>query len=376
VSFGEGGRCRTFLGEARRQGFEAIRLRHDTPHLRAAVNEVAELLGKLGADVLCCHGYKANLLGRLAARRSSLPVVGVARGWTGEDLKVRFYELLDRLHLRWMDRVVCVSQAQAAKVRRGGVRPARITVIANAVDPRRFGTVDPAYRARLLRLFRRPPARIVGAAGRLSPEKGFDVLITAAAHVVKANPSVGFVVFGDGARRPALLRQIHAAGLGGHFVLAGFRADLDRFLPVFDLFTLPSHTEGMPNVVLEAFAAGVPVVATSAGGTPELIDDGVTGLLTPPGEAGALAGRLLEALMAEDGLRTMREAARRHVHDRFTFAAQASRYRELFAELVPEPRTARHAEEETTVARSSNPAGPADAKLEEDLIGSECGPMP
>ena len=333
LSFSEGGRCRAFLAEARRQGVEAVELEHDTPRLRAAVGDVAAELERREAGVLLCNGYKANLLGRLAGRRTGVPAVAVSRGWTGESCRVRLYEAIDRLHLRWMDRVVCVSEAQARKARRAGARPERVRVICNAVDADRFEDMDPNYRARLLRYFPTPPRRIVGAAGRLSPEKGFGVLVAAAERVVKTDPTVGFIVFGDGACRARLARQIDKAGLGGVFVLAGFRNDLDRFLPFFDLLALPSFTEGMPNVVLEAFAAGVPVVSTAVGGAPEVVEDGVSGFLVSAGDSQALADRIREALASEQRLRDMGWRGRRRVHEQFTFAAQAREYRRLFAEL-------------------------------------------
>src|SRR5205823_314217 len=179
-------------------------------------------LGRLGADVLCCHGYKSDLLGRIAARRAGIPAVAVARGWTGENFKVRVYEALDRCHLRWMDHVVCVSEAQAAKVRKAGVRAGRVSVIRNAIDPERFVDPDPRYRTKLLRYFRSPRGRVIGAAGRLSPEKGFDVLVAAAVRVARVHPEVGFILFGDGPCRASLLAQIKEAGLAGTFVLSGF----------------------------------------------------------------------------------------------------------------------------------------------------------
>ena len=337
VSFAEGGRCREFVQAARRRGFPAHALAHDTPRLRAAARELTELLGRVGADVLCCHGYKANLLGRVAARRLGIPAVAVARGWTGESLRVRAYEALDRLHLHRMDRVVSVSTAQDAKVRRCGVRAGRRAVIHNAIDVERFADPDPVFRARLERLFSPAPDRLVGAAGRLSPEKGFDVLVAAAERVARADESVGFVLFGDGACRPRLEEQILAAGLKGTFVLSGFRNDLDAFLPFFDLFVLPSYTEGLPNVVLESFAAGVPVVATAVGGTPEVVEDGLSGYLVPPGDPDALAARVLEALASEVGLRDMGLHGRQRVVEQFSFDAQARRYRRLFRDLVGRP---------------------------------------
>src|SRR4029077_15606924 len=102
------------LDEARRRGHQGLALTHDTPHLFAAARELTELLAAQKAAVLCCHGYTANLVGRVAARRLAIPAVAVSRGWTGENFKVYCYESIDRIHLRWMDHVVCVSAAQAA----------------------------------------------------------------------------------------------------------------------------------------------------------------------------------------------------------------------------------------------------------------------
>jgi glycosyltransferase involved in cell wall biosynthesis len=334
LSFAEGGRCGDFLAAARREGFPAHSLENDTPRLRAAVRELTGRLGRLRADVLCCHGYKADLLGRMAARRQGIPAVAVSRGWTAESLRVRLYEALDRAHLRWMDRVVCVSEAQAARARNCGARPERVRVIHNAVDPGRFADPDPAGRAELQKYFPRPRSFLVGAAGRLSPEKGFDVLARAAARVLREYPSTGFLHFGAGPCRGPLERELEALKLGEDFVLGGFRGDLDRLLPHFDLLVLPSHTEGLPNVVLEACAAGVPVAATAVGGTPEILAGG-GGILVPPGDADALAAAIAGALGRGPALRELGAAGRRRVVERFGFAAQARRYQELFAELCP-----------------------------------------
>jgi len=336
LSFAEGGRCRQFLSTARHHGFEAVALTYDTPRLWSAVREIVGHLERLEADVLCCHGYKANILGRMAARRQKIPVIAVARGWTAESFKVRLYERLDRFHLHWMDKVVCVSEAQAARVRRAGVRPERIRVIYNAIDPTRFLEPDTRYRAKLLRYFRQPRSYVIGAAGRLSPEKGFEVLVRAAERVLREQPDTGFVLFGEGPERARLQQQINAAGLGQSFILAGFRADLDRFLPHFDLLVLPSYTEGMPNVVLEAFAAGVPVVATTVGGTPEIVEDGVSGYLVPSGDDEAMAERICLALNNADTLPDMGREGRLYVREKFGFATQAELYRELFEQLRPD----------------------------------------
>jgi glycosyltransferase involved in cell wall biosynthesis len=334
LSFSEGGRCRPFLAAARAAGFDAAELGHDTPDLRAAVREVSAFLRGNFADVLITHGYKSNLLGRPAARQAGVPIVSVSRGWTRETLKVRCYEALDRFHLRFMDRVVCVSDGQAEKVRRAGVPEDRVRVIRNAARSRPFAKPHPNDRDRL-RALAGGDGPIVLAAGRLSPEKGFGVLVDAAAKVLRAVPGVRFVLFGEGAQRAALERRVAAAGLTAAFRLVGFRNDLDALLPWADVLALPSFTEGLPNVALEAAAAGLPVVATSVGGVPEVVAHGQTGYLVPPGHPGALAARLTDLLQRPDWARAFGAAARRRMEEQFSFAGQARAYQELFAELVP-----------------------------------------
>jgi glycosyltransferase involved in cell wall biosynthesis len=359
LSFAEGGRCQAFLDETVRQGFAARALENDTPHLGRALSELTETLRHLHTTVLCCHGYKANLLGRIAARRIGVPAVAVSRGWTGESWKVRIYERLDRWNLRWMDRVVCVSDAQAIKVRQAGAPPERIVVIPNAVQPERFKRPDPARRQTLERMFPQPPRRIIGAAGRLSPEKGFGVLVEAAAQALQVDPALGFVHFGDGPLRAAIAGRITKLGIADRFILAGFRRDLDAFMPCLDLLVLPSFTEGMPNVVLEAFAAAVPIVATAVGGTPEVIEDGVNGFLVPPGDAGVLARRIGEALISEETRQAMGRGGQQSVLEKFTFDVQGRRYLQLLEEVlhsraclgsVPEPQLLGSSESERSLS--------------------------
>ncbi len=287
------------------------------------------------ADLLCCHGYKADLVGLLAARQRGLPVIAVARGWTAASWRVRFYEWLDRLSLRRMDAVVCVSDGQARKVREAGVPAERLHVIRNAIRTERFGTTVAPSRSFLQSFFPLPRTLLIGAAGRLSPEKGFDLFVEAAGIVVRSRPGAGFVLFGDGPLRDRLAAQIARRKLQRHVVLAGFCSDLDRWLPGFDATVLPSYTEGLPNVVLESFAARVPVVATAVGGTPEVVEDGVNGYLVPPGQPAALAGRLLELLGSETLRDHMGQQGYRRVREQFTFAAQARRYAALFEALTP-----------------------------------------
>jgi glycosyltransferase involved in cell wall biosynthesis len=334
LSFYEGGLCSRFLQEIWRDGFAGSPLVNDTPFFLAAIREMARNLRRLDVRVLCCHGYKADLLGMLAACRVGVPVVAVSRGWTGEDWKVRIYEGIDRFVLRRTDAVVCVSHGQACKVRDAGVRQEKIHVIPNAIRVGRFGGPQKDARRQLEALFPRQPRWVIGAAGRLSPEKGFDVLIEAARRVIKEEHDAGFVVFGEGVLRSELQRQIDQSGLRQSFVLAGFRKDLDALTPSFDVLAMTSHSEGLPNVLLEAQAAAVPAVCTAVGGIPEVLRDGDNGFLVPDGDAARVSERILTLIRSEECRREMGHRARELVSGQFSFEAQSQRYQELFRSLV------------------------------------------
>lgn len=330
----EHGKARPFVQQLQNRGLWAHCLARNHPDLPGAVREVAGAIRALGCDVLLTHGYKADIIGWGAARLARVPVVMVSRGWTWTTWKVRLYERIDRFMLRLADRVVCVSEGQAQKVRKVGVPEARIRTICNSIDMERFASVDPAAGARLRALFPGPMRHVVVAVGRLSPEKGFDQLVQAAEIVCQQRHDVGFALIGDGPLAQPLREQIAACGLAHRFVLAGFREDVDQLLPHAACLVQSSHTEGMPNVVLEAMAAAIPVVATAVGGTPELLLDGETGWLVPPADPQAMASRILMILADSIERASLGVSGRKRVEERFSFAAQAQAYERMLEEFA------------------------------------------
>lgn len=333
LSFGEDGKCEEFLAEARRRAYFADRLQHDTPYLLAALNELKGKLTELDADVLLCHGYKAILLGRRAARRLNIPVVAVSRGWTGESWWVQLYEKLERRELKHFDQVVCVSAGQAEKVRACGVADDRLTTIRNAARLGAFPSPSPAGRAKLESFAASSGDYLIVTGARLSPDKGINVLIEAAHRVMDHHPGARFIVFGSGPERHHLEQLIAMNDLGHAFALAGFSEVLDHLLPNADLMVLPSLTEGLPNIVLEASAAGVPVVATAVGGTPEAVVDSETGWLVPAEDPEQLADAVTKLLSDPGKRQRMGQAGREFVRTEFSFAKQAQQYLDLFARL-------------------------------------------
>jgi glycosyltransferase involved in cell wall biosynthesis len=334
LSFAERGLSQAFLDEARCHGFESKPLLHNTPRYFACVREVAAELRRLKANLLCCSGYKPDLVGWRAARSVGIPVVSISHGWTSATWKVCCYEKLDKIALRWMDNAVCVSIAQAEKVRGANVPEANITVIHNAIGAEAFVEPTMEHRQEMLAWFDRPPRWLIGAAGRFSPEKGFAVFVEAAAQVAQQRPEVGFVLFGDGPLREKLERSIAERDLTGRIVLPGFRNDLSRYLPNLDLHVMSSFTEGLPVILLEASAAGVASVATAVGGIPEVLDDGQSGYLVSSGDAPTLAQRIITLLDNDTQRQKMGRAARDRVRRDFSFTSMSRKYHELFDALV------------------------------------------
>lgn len=333
LSFPEDGLGHILLDEAAKAGFRTHLLQSDFPRLMACLRELCGVLKSQCIDLLLCHGYKADLLGHIAARKCGIKHVAVSRGWTGESWKVGLYEALDRRVLRRFDRVVCVSQGQAKKVTAAGVPEKQIVVIRNSIDVRRFPKETSPPRQALLDQFQDPPKFIVGGVGRLSPEKGYDLLLAAAPKVLSQCPDVGFIHFGDGPMAESLRQRTITMNLQHRFVWAGFRRDIDHVFPAFDMMALPSHTEGLPNVVLESFAAGVPVVATAVGGTPEVVQHDLSGLLVPAGDADALAQSIVRLARDESLRARFAQAGFERVQREFTFTAQANSYLDLMSAL-------------------------------------------
>lgn len=337
LCFTEGGKAMPFVQELRKRGLEAVCLRHNYPRMLAAAREVADHLRHLHAAVLLTHGYKSDILGWMAARLTGIPLVVVSRGWTRATRKVCLNEAVDALIHRWANRVVCVSEGQARKVRvRARPDESRLSVIRNSIDMSRFASVDPGAGQVLHDMFPTPVTHVVIAVGRLSPDKGFSNLIEAAAEVCRRCAEVGFLLIGDGPLAPKLMKQIRSHRLQDRFVLSGFRRDVDRLLPHATMLVQSSYREGLPNVVLEAMAAAIPVVATSAGGTPELVVDHETGLIIPPGDPQAIVDGVM-SLLGDSILRaSMGVAGRKRVEEQFTFRTQVAAYARLIRELAPE----------------------------------------
>lgn len=255
---------------------------------------VRHLLARLAPDVVHTHGYRPDVLHGRSARRMGAAVVTTVHGFTGGDLKNRFYEKLQLRAFRRYDAVVAVSEAMRARLLGAGVPAQHIHCVPNAyADTVEFLTRDDAR----AELGIPRDGFCIGWVGRLGREKGPDIFVDAIAGL---RGGARAVVIGDGAMRGELERR--AAQLAVDVRWAGAVENAARLLRAFDLVVLSSRTEGTPIVLLEAMAAGVPVVATRVGGVPAVVTDREA-VLAAPDDVSALEEAMRAAMVDVDASR-------------------------------------------------------------------------
>lgn len=323
-------------------GFETIRRRAaelDAPLVAIpdrgpldtqAVRQLVAVCRRERVRVWHGHDPKTNALGLLVSRFHPMRLVTTVHGYVLDTRRSRLYRRLDRLLLPWYERVIGVSADLCQFARRCGVPPRKVLFLENGIDASAYARRRSTREARAA--VGLPPAGVlVGAIGRLSPEKGFDVLIRAA-HSLGGD--VRLVIVGDGPERPSLERLIADLGLGDRVTLAGWRTDVRAYFEALDVFALSSRREGLPNVLLEAMAVGVPVVATSVNGVPAVVTDGVNGRLVPADDVSALAAALRDVMSNPAAAAGFVADGRRTVEGRYSFAARMKKLATLYDELL------------------------------------------
>ncbi|WLD12368.1 glycosyltransferase [Planctellipticum variicoloris] len=278
--------------------------------------------------------FHANLLGRLAARRAGVPVV--CSGLRVAERRNRWHGRLDRLTNFLVDRNVCVSRGVADWAEHEvGLLPAKTVVIPNGVDVERFAGAAPAD---LTGLGIPPGSRVILGIGRLDPQKSFDDLLTAFAGLAPRHNTAHLLIVGEGRLRGALEATRDTLALSDRIHLPGRQDDIPGLLAASEIFVLASRWEGMPNVVLEAMAAGKSIVSTTVEGIRELLLEGESGLLVPP-ESPVQLQRAIERFLSDSQLaHTCSHNAQTTAVSRFTkftpAAATAALYRQVLADKL------------------------------------------
>jgi glycosyltransferase involved in cell wall biosynthesis len=297
--------------------------------------QLKSLVAARRIDIVHAHDYKTDLLAWLLARSTGIVPLATAHGWTGHSVRERLlYYPADRWVLARLPRVVAVSSEIRQTLIRAGAKPGNVTVVLNAIDPvmfKRSASEEPEARARF---GLRPDEFVIGAVGRLEPQKDFPRLIDAFARIVPEMPRARLVIAGDGSLRAELQAQIERLGLQRTCRLLGHVDDVRMLHHAFDLYVQSSIYEGTPNAVLEAMALESPIVATDAGGTAELARHGQEGLIVPYSDTDALVHALMAATRDEAATRARVAAARRRVETDLSFETRMHRLEAIYDELA------------------------------------------
>lgn len=297
----------------------------------------AAYLWRRRIHVVHAYGFYANVFAIPAARLVGVPVVIASIRDRGPYL-TPMQRRVQRYVCRFADQVLVNAEAVKKWLLDDGYAGEQISVVPNGVDLSRFPAAADTGAVR--REFGLPPKTpVIAVVSRLHRLKGIDHFIDAAAIVSKRFPDARFLIVGEPPQDdPGYLDELKAraaqGGIGTRVIFAGLRHDVPELLAGATVSVMPSLDEALPNALLESMAAGVPVVASRVGGTPEAIAGGVTGLLVPPGDARALASSIVRLLDDPARAETMARAARRCIEDRFSLHRMVHATERLYHRLL------------------------------------------
>lgn len=278
------------------------------------IGRLRRLIRSEKPDVLHIHSRRGDLLAALAGRLEKIPMVHSRR----VDNPPRRVDT--RIKFPLFETIVTISEGIREVLVEAGVPAGRVVCVPSAVDTGRYrpGGDEAWFRSEFG--FAEGETAI-GMIAQLIPRKGHEVLFDALPTVLPRHPETRVLLFGQGPIEASLRASVRARGLEGAVIFAGYRTDMARVMPCLDLVVHPAWMEGLGVSLLEAAAAGVPIVATRAGGIPEIVKDGVNGRLIVPGDGAALASALVELLDDSTRRRGLGQAGRRLVLERFSVEA-------------------------------------------------------
>ncbi len=321
----------------------------------AAMLRLIRLLRQHRPDIVQSHGARPNLYAALAGRWAQVPIIvstihNSLYDYPISSVRRSLYLLGERLTFTLVDQMVCVAEALAQDLKeRSGRDPRKVQVIQNGVDLEAFdpGTVDGSKVRRELGLEEDTP--LIGIVGRMTPQKGHLDLLTALVQIKAAIPTVKALIVGDGPLRAELVQYARTHCLDGCCIFTGMREDIPTIMGALDVVALPSLSEGLPFILLEAMAMGKPVVATRVNGVSEVVEDGVTALLVPPRAPDMLARAVITLLHNRELGSRLGVAARQQAERRFGLDRMMREVETLYEELLSERRSRQNSQEGTPV---------------------------
>jgi len=333
--------CSLGLGDEIKDQFEALNdygIEVMTIHRNRKIDfglvlKIAKLIKERSIHVVMTTLFYADVIGPLAGKLGGAKAVFSWETISSPKWLVFHRLMAYKLAIKLCTKVISVSNATAEYLHElRGVPKEKIHIIPYGVDLQKY--IPKNGRSLKESLGVPEGCKTVGLVGRLHEQKGHVYLIEAAQKIVKEFPNVRFLFAGDGELRETLQKQVNDLNLQSYFNFLGFRHDIPELLQSFDIFTLPSLYEGLPNVVLEAMASSLPVVATPVDGTKEAVIPEETGSLVPEKNPDVLADSIIRLLKNEELAKKYGNAGRKRVEDYFSLEGQISQFEDLYRNVV------------------------------------------
>ena len=308
-------------------------------HVLHGLSDLRQVLVNEEINILQAFDFYSNALGPLVAHRSDVDICVTSQRSASRGAK-KWLRVLIRIitNSRLVDMMTAVSGYARIESMEEGIKPEKLVTIYNGVDVERFNISLSPSEERTLRheIGVTESTPIVSCVARLYPVKGHKYLVDAISTVVDRMPAVHFLFIGDGPLRDSLEVQINEAGLSEVVHLLGARSDVPKLLAISELHVLASLWEGLPNALLEAMAARLPVVSTDVGGCSEVVVNGKTGILVPPSNAASLANAILTLLEDNALAKQLGNAGQLRVREHFSWSQNLEGYVKLYSGLLAE----------------------------------------
>lgn len=315
------------VSAARERGLEAFDFHTGGTFNPLCIIRFSSWLKNFGADIVHGHGYKSDLVGLLSARLAGCKMISTPHGWSkGADKKLRFYESLDRFLFRFMDFVCPLSEELLESVA-NVVDSKKVRLIMNGVDIDEIDSCVPAFEKKADEI-------IIGYIGRLVVGKDIPTLICAVKlffdNVKKPGVNIRLIIIGDGEENAFLKTLVTDLGLAENVEFLGFRSDAISYLKCFDVFVLPSLSEGIPRCLMESLASGVISVASDIRGNRVIVEHNKTGFLFDVGDSKALSNILIEILHGKEKNYPVSNAGRTLIEQKYSSKKMAEEYLDIY----------------------------------------------
>ncbi len=299
----------------------------------STVREVLNFVKKNQIKIIHTHNYKANFIGFWVTLLSPIKWVSTIHGWANIDTKLRWYEFLDGIILRFTNKLICVSQSNYNALLHKRYAKERLAVISNGINLNDYFKTNPdAYLKESLGI--QSNDLVIAIVGRLSPEKGHSILIKAFNKIAMSYPNMKCLIIGDGPLRNDIEKHINDLKLNSRIIFTGIRKDMPPIYNICNILINSSYTEGLPLTILEAMACSVAVIATDVGAVSQVIEDQINGLLIKPGDWNLLAEKISFLLDDPSKRLQLAQEGEKKVRNSYSAEAMYSQYQKIYREIV------------------------------------------